>query len=134
MGGARALIVLDTHAWLWHATAPERLSAAARALIDASDEVGVCTISCWEIAMLERHRKIQLDRALRDWIASALALEHVQTIPLSAEIAIDAALISAHLSGDPADRIIYASARRLRARLVTKDAALRRFDRELTLW
>lgn len=134
MGGPPTLIVLDTHAWLWHATSPERLSASARTAIETSEQIGVCTISCWEIAMLERQRRIELDRGLREWIAGALALERIEPIPLSADIALDAGLLPDDLPGDPADRVVYATARRLRARLVTKDASLRRFDRETTLW
>lgn len=128
------MIVLDTHAWLWHVSAPARLSPRVRAALEAGEEVGVCTISCWEVAMLERVGRIALDRPLRDWMARALADERVEAIPLSPEVAVDAALLPATFPADPADRIIYASAKRLGARLATKDATLRRFDRDGTVW
>lgn len=128
------MIVLDTHAWLWHVAAPERLSARVRAAIDTGEELGVCTISCWEVAMLERRHRIELDRAVREWVGRALSHERVEAIALSPEIALDAALVPDDFPGDPADRIIYASTLRLRGRLATKDAALRRYDREITLW
>jgi PIN domain nuclease of toxin-antitoxin system len=35
---------------------------------------------------------------------------------------------------DPADRLIYATAQAARARLVTRDTAIRAFDPELTVW
>lgn len=128
------MIVLDTHVWLWHVAAPERLSAKARTAIESSEALGVCTISCWEVAMLERGGRIALDRGVREWVGRALSLERLEAIPLSADIALDAALVPTEFPGDPADRIIYATTRRLRARLVTKDATLRRFDRQTTLW
>lgn len=84
--------------------------------------------------MLVRHGRIALERDLSEWVAGALALERIEPIPLSAEIAVEAALMPDDLPGDPADRIIYATARRLHARLVTKDGALRRFDRAATIW
>ncbi len=128
------MIVLDTHAWLWHVSAPSRLSAGVRSALESGEELGVSTISCWEVAMLERVGRIELDRPVREWLGRALADERVEAIPLSPEVAVDAALLPATFPADPADRIIYASARRLGARLATKDATLRRFDRETTIW
>jgi PIN domain nuclease of toxin-antitoxin system len=128
------VIVLDTHAWLWQVAAPARLSAGVRSAIASGEDLGVCTISCWEVAMLERVGRIALDRPLREWVGRALADERVEAIPLSPEIAVDAALLPATFPADPADRIIYATAKRLGARLATKDVTLRRFDRVTTVW
>ena len=128
------MIVLDTHAWLWHVAAPERLSARARSAIEEGDQLGVCTISCWEVAMLERRGRIALDRDVRDWVGRALTVDRVVPLALSPEIGVDAALIPEQFPGDPADRIIYATARLQGARLVTKDAALRRYDTRATVW
>ena len=128
------MIVLDTHSWLWHVAAPERLSVRVRAAIGTGEELGVCTISCWEVAMLERLGRIALDRPVREWVGRALADERVEAIALSPEIALDAALVADEFPGDPADRIIYATTRRLQARLATKDEAIRLFDAKTTLW
>ena len=128
------MIVLDTHAWLWHVAAPERLSARARAAVEGADQLGVCAISCWEVAMLERRGRIALDRDVRDWVGRALGAAHVVSLALSPEIAVDAALVPGAFPGDPADRIVYATARAHGARLVTKDAALRRYDAKTTVW
>ena len=128
------MIVLDTHAWLWHVAATERLSARARAAVEEADQLGVCAISCWEVAMLERRGRIALDRDVRDWIGRALSVDRVLPLALSPEIAVDAALMPDEFPGDPADRIVYATARAHGARLVTKDAALRRYDARTTVW
>jgi len=128
------VIVLDTHAWLWHVAAPERLSARARAALETADQLGVCAISCWEVAMLERRRRIALDRGVRDWVGRALGADRVVPLALSPEIAVDAALIPDEFPGDLTDRIVYATARAHGARLVTKDAALRRYDARTTVW
>ncbi len=84
--------------------------------------------------MLERRRRIALDRDVRDWVMQALAFEHAEPVALTPELAVDAALVPSDFPGDPADRIIYATAMRLSARLVTKDTALRRFDQDRTVW
>ena len=42
------MIVLDTHAWIWWASDPGKLSSAARSAIDYSKSAGICPISCWE--------------------------------------------------------------------------------------
>lgn len=134
MGCGTRLIVLDTHVWLWWAGAVPGLSRAARTAIDSADRIGVCTISCFEVATLARRGRIELDRKPWDWISYALALDRVNAIPLDPGAAAAAGALGERFPGDPADRIIVATARALGARLVTKDRRLRDLDRSLTLW
>lgn len=130
------MILLDTHVWIWWSAERERLSAAARTAIDDADEVGVSAISAWEVAMLAGRERIELDRPVTTWVRQALSADsRTVEIPLSATVALQAAALGAEgLHGDPADRFILASARHLRAPLVTKDRALRTFDPEGTVW
>jgi PIN domain nuclease of toxin-antitoxin system len=51
---------------------------------------------------------------------------------IAAAVAIDAAQL--RFEGDPADRVIYATARATDALLVTRDERLRSFDPKLTVW
>ncbi|MBA2464818.1 MAG: type II toxin-antitoxin system VapC family toxin [Nocardioidaceae bacterium] len=135
MGGGESLIVLDTHAWLWWSSAPDRLSHAAREAIDASDRLGVCTISCWEVAMLEVRGRVELDRDVRAWVAQALAHPRARTLELTPAAAVAAGLLDGRdFPGDPADRIIYATAEALGARVVTRDRRMRDFDAARTVW
>lgn len=79
--------------------------------------------------------RIALDRDLDLWIRQALALERVDCIPVDGRIAVAAArLAESGFPADPADRILYATAKGQGASLVTKDAALRGFDPSLTVW
>lgn len=129
------MIVLDTHAWLWWVAAPEKLSERAREAIDSSERLGVATISCWEVAMLAEAGRIALDRPLRAWIAQALADARTQPLPLTSNVAVGAALLGRDgFHGDPADRIIYSTARDAKAGLITIDRALRDFDPHATIW
>jgi PIN domain nuclease of toxin-antitoxin system len=130
-----ALIVLDTHAWLWWAAEPERLSEPARAAIDQASSIGVCTLSAWEVTMLAVRGRIALDRDVGLWVKQALANARVQSLAPSAAIAVAAGLLDAKsFPGDPIDRLIYATAQAAGARLVTRDAAIRDFDPALTVW
>jgi PIN domain nuclease of toxin-antitoxin system len=129
------VIVLDTHVWLWWASAPERLSERARSTLDSEAELGVCTISAWEVAMLVLRKRIALDRDVGAWVRQALAQERVVALPLTADVAVAAALLETEgLQGDPADRMIYATAQERGARLVTRDETLRAFDPARTVW
>lgn len=86
--------------------------------------------------MLAARDRIELDREVRAWVSQALRAERVQPLPLSADIAVAAALLGgdARFPGDPADGIIYATARASSAPLITRDEALRRFDPDGTVW
>jgi PIN domain nuclease of toxin-antitoxin system len=129
------LIVLDTHAWLWWVSEPERLSRRARETIDQAERFGIATISCWEVAMLAEGGRIELDRSVESWIEQALASERLRALPLTSAIAVKAALLGREgFTGDPADRIIYATARGSGGRLVTRDKALHAFDARNTIW
>jgi PIN domain nuclease of toxin-antitoxin system len=129
------VIVLDTHAWLWWVAAPEKLSKRAREAIDSSERLAVATISCWEVAMLAEAGRITLDRPIGAWVAQALADPRVQSLPLTSSVAVGAALLGRDgFHGDPADRIVYSTARDVNAGLVTSDKALRDFDPRATIW
>lgn len=128
-------VVVDTHAWLWWNNDAARLSEQASEAIDASEAVGVSAVSCWELAMLAEKGRIVFPHGAKPWIRRALARPGVIAIPLEPEAAADAALLEAEMIGsDPADRMIYATARSRGARLVTADRRIRAFDPRGTIW
>jgi PIN domain nuclease of toxin-antitoxin system len=129
------VIVLDTHAWVWWVAAPDRLSGPARRAVEGAEAVGVAAISCWEVAMLALRKRIALDRELSRWIRQALAQPGIAALPITPQIALEAALLEREgFGGDPADRLIYATARDTGATLVTRDQRLREFDPRGTVW
>lgn len=133
--GRAAVIVLDTHVWLWWLAEPSKLSPAARQAIDEAPAIGVSAVSGWEIAMLVERRRISLDRDVDAWIGQAAATARVVVQPLSLDVAVAAGRLDGRdFPGDPADRFIYATAQAQRARLVTRDEAIRRFDARTALW
>ena len=129
------MIVLDTHAWLWWLAEPSKLSHAARQAIDEAETIGVCTISAWEVATLVRRRRISLDRDVAAWVRQALAPARVAPQLVPPDVAVAAGILDGDgFPGDPADRLIYMTARAHRAPLVTRDEKLRRFDARNTVW
>ena len=129
------MIVLDTHAWLWWMAAPERLSGPARKAIERAVDIGVSTLSAWEVATLSSRGRIALDRDVELWVRKALAEPRVEALPPSPEIAVAAGLLDARrFPGDPVDRLIYSTAKVHSAVLVTRDAGIREYDASATIW
>lgn len=126
------MIVLDTHVWVWMASDPKRLSRPAAGAIQKAKRIALSAISLWEIAMLVRKKRIELDRGLLEWVEAALETTNVEILPLSPAVAAVGSELNLH--GDPGDRIIAASALLAGATLVTKDEQLRKFDALKTVW
>ena len=129
------MIVLDTHAWLWWVVEPGRLSTRAQEALDAADRVGIPAIACLEVATLADRGRIRLRRPIREWVAQALAHPRVEQLPMSAEIALEAGLLDRKaFPGDPADRVIYATARGVGGPLISADKAMKAFDPARVIW
>ena len=96
----------------------------------ASEEslLRVSAISIWEIGMLEAKGRVRFDIDCLDWIDEALGLPGVSLMPLTPSICIRSSRLPEGLHGDPADRIIVATARELGAILVTRDERILRYS------
>ena len=130
------MIVLDTHALIYDALTPARLSARARkaiALAYEKRELACSDISLWEIAMLVAHKRLDPAMDARQFLEDMIAARHVRVLPITAQIAVlSQSDMFSH--GDPADRLIAATARFYRASLVTSDAKLRELREITTVW
>lgn len=119
------LVVLDTHVWIWMVEGDRAaLSAPAIDAIERAAKAGavrVSAISVWEVAMLEAKGTISLSRPVEDWVDAAVHVPGIRLLPLSPEIAIESTRLPATPHGDPADRILMASARHLGGQLATCD-------------
>lgn len=119
-------VLLDTHVLLWWQAGSERLSTRARVRISTAKRILVSPISCWEVAMLVSKGRVRLDRPTAAWVRDLLVQDRVSLAELSPAIAVAAAEL-ADFHGDPADRLLYATARSLQADLLSKDQHLRRY-------
>ena len=88
----------------------------------------------WELGTLVRRGRISLDRDTAQGVRSALAVPRVTVLALEAEVALAAALLDDSFRGDPADRLIYATAQRAGARLMSRDQRIAQFDPTRVFW
>lgn len=105
------MILLDTHSLIWLRSGNQKLGPKGRQAIDEYRLLGqayVSAISFWEIAMLEKKGRLELGQNIEAWRRDVLRQGLVE-IPVSGQIGIRAVNLVG-LPGDPADRIIVATA------------------------
>jgi PIN domain nuclease of toxin-antitoxin system len=128
------LLLLDTHCWLWAQLGLiQHLSRAALQAIRSAESQGnlrVSVISIWELAMLEKRGRVALPMNIRTWVDQALSKPGIAVAPLTPEIMMESVHLPGELHGDPADRMLVATARVSGSTLVTKDDQLIRYSRQ----
>jgi PIN domain nuclease of toxin-antitoxin system len=127
-------LLLDTHCWAWSALGLagefQRKSITAIEAASASGNLVVSSISVWELGMLYVKGRVTLPTPLRAWVNQALAAPGVSVAQLTPEIALESCQLPGTMHGDPADRILVATARVLDARLLTRDRRLLEYGRQ----
>ena len=122
------LLLLDTHTWIWliNGDAPLKSSQALQSIEHAATQsnLRLSAISVWEVGMLDSTGRITLFLDCYDWVHRALSAPGLGLVPIDPDIALSSSRLPGSLNGDPADRIIVATARKLDAVLVTKDRQL----------
>ena len=116
-------LLLDTCAVLDLAAGVRLPPAAALALQDAIDgrEAWVSAIVAMEIAQKSWAGKLGLSSAAAVWFGRVLRQIGLRPLRLSAQVALAAYTLPEPFHRDPADRLIVASARRLRVPILTSD-------------
>jgi PIN domain nuclease of toxin-antitoxin system len=129
------MIVLDTHALLWWALDPEKLSARAAEVLATMEREGgfASAISMWELGIKVKRKKLILPLAVDEL---AIRIERSGVVEL---LPVDTATWLRSLSlvwdhPDPADRVIVATALGKGLPLLTKDDAIRSFAEVRTVW
>ncbi|MEC9380578.1 MAG: type II toxin-antitoxin system VapC family toxin [Candidatus Latescibacterota bacterium] len=125
MAERRTAYLLDTHIWIWWMIGadPLRSSPARERIARAIDEESarVSVISVWEVGMLEAHKRISLTVDVETWTRQALSSPGLSLAPLTPDIALASSHLPGEIHGDPADRMLIATARSFEATLVTRD-------------
>ena len=127
-------LLLDSHVVHWWSAEPSRLSRIAVAAVEGADELAIASISWFELAWLAEHGRIVVTVPVRSWLEELAS--DIRTVGTSPAVAATAASLPSSFPGDPADRLIYATAIEHGWQLVTKDRRLRnhRHPRPVTLW
>jgi PIN domain nuclease of toxin-antitoxin system len=130
-------VLLDTHIWLWWLLGQEELGPKDRqrlqGLVTAGTPPSISAISLWEVQMLVSKGRLALSLPLSRWLPLATAPETVRVLPLDTDVVLAVNDLPASFHGDPADRIIVATARAHGIALLTRDVNIRR-SRVARLW
>jgi PIN domain nuclease of toxin-antitoxin system len=129
--GAGPVIILDTHIFVWMLLSADKIPSNIVANIADETVLGIPAISLWEIAMLVDKGRIVLSEPVLPWLKRALLSPKIRLVPISPEIAVRSGALNMH--GDPADRLIAATALELHCALATVDNNLLAFPDLLTL-
>jgi len=126
------MILLDTHVLVWLDQGSHQLGSKSLALVDEalkSSELFVSAISFWEIAILVEKGRLEMQMKVENWRQSLLD-NGLTEVDLSGDIAIQSAQLQ-NFHGDPADRMIVATAIGLSATLCTADMKILSWAQDL---
>jgi PIN domain nuclease of toxin-antitoxin system len=121
---------------VWWLTPGSPLSLAERSALDAKAErreLFLAAISLWEAQMLHAKRRLQLPLRFADWLAQAADDRTISVVPLDIDVIVALDALPKSFHGDPADRLIVATARARKLPLATRDATIRK-SRAVKLW
>lgn len=128
------MLILDTHVWIWLINGDEKikksgfLSVINSALKDHSIVIpAICT---WEVAMLVAKNRISLTENTLEWINKASSAPGISIYPLSPEVACESTILPGEFHGDPADRMIVATARITNGTLLTFNRQIIEYSRK----
>lgn len=131
------MILLDTHAWLWLCLEPQRLSAAAGVAIRGAVSQGglsIASITVWEVAMMVARGRVVPQGTAEAWLGALIDRSGVSVREITPAVAALSTQLPDDFPGDPADRLIAATARVAGISLVTRDVRVRRSPTVETIW
>ncbi len=129
-GASHRAVLLDTCAVIWLANGDGLAGSAVAEIVEAglSGGIFVSPVSAWEVGMLSLpkpgRRRLQFLPDPKTWFARFTMGPGVKQAPLTPAIAIDASYLPGALHGDPADRLIVATARHMGIPVVTRDSRI----------
>lgn len=117
-------LMLDTHAVIWFTLEQDKLSDNIKSKINSALQNGsviISSITLWEIAMLTERRRINIFEPVPGFLKSITEIKGLNVHDISPLVAAESVRLPDGFHGDPADRIIVATALCSRATLITKD-------------
>ncbi len=111
------VLLLDTHVWIWLVNGDPR----ANVVEWPNGRLWLPAIAVWEVGLLVAKGRLKLVPDVRQWVGDSLQNPQMALLPLDPEIALLANSLPGSFHGDPADRLIVASALHTGTRLATSD-------------
>jgi PIN domain nuclease of toxin-antitoxin system len=129
-------VLLDTHLWLWWLTrAPQIRKLECEALDEAAlrELPFISAISTWEAQMLVSRGRLIPTEPFEPWIRKMTAPDTIRILPIDTDVVVALHGLPKSFHGDPADRIIVATAIAHRLVLATHDSRIRK-SRLVPIW
>lgn len=115
--------LLDTHTFLWFVNDSQHLSLEAKNLIESDVDLLLSVVSLWEIAIKASLGKLTLPGDYDKFIPQQLALNDVETLPITLPHLNVVATLPFH-HRDPFDRLLVAQAMVENIPIVSADSSL----------
>jgi PIN domain nuclease of toxin-antitoxin system len=129
------MIVLDTCTIIWDALESSKLSPlATKAVKHFRSELIICDISFWEISMLIKRKRLEVDDTASGFISLLLQSRNFHIQEITPEIAELSVNLGPEINNDPADRLIAATSILMNAPIITADQNLREATLLETIW
>ena len=130
-------LILDTHAWIWLMMGDSKVQSTKILKViqevSSHSKILVSIISVWEVSMLEAKKRISFPYSCLEWVQKALRAPHISLAALTPEIAVASARLPGIFHGDPADRIIVATALAHQAAILTADKEILQYAQKQSL-
>jgi len=124
-------LLLDTQVWLWMLADPQRLSGAARQLVeDTGNTLLLSAASSWEIAIKHALGRLALPAAPERYVPDRMRTSGVRGLPIEHSHALHVNTLEMH-HRDPFDRMLVAQARVERVSLLSADRVFALYDVEV---
>jgi len=118
-------VLIDSHIWIWWLNGQDELTSKNRLHLDGLAKRGtppfLSAISLWEAQMLFRKGRLTLNMDFARWITQASDPQVVRVLPLDTAVILALDRLPDSFHGDPADRIIVATAKAHSLPLMTED-------------
>lgn len=119
-------LLIDTCALIWLVNSDDQANLGAvettlNAAYSASTPVYMSPISAWEIAMLAAKGRLPIAMTPRAWVDQLILRSGLLWAQMPVDVLLASNALPADPHGDPADRIIIATAREYGLRIVTRD-------------
>ncbi|MBV6429051.1 MAG: hypothetical protein KIPDCIKN_03588 [Haliscomenobacter sp.] len=129
--------LLDTHAFIWALTEPQRLSAKVRSEIqDPSRSVFVSAVTFWEISLKFGLGKLHLTGIQPEEFPAICKQTGFDILPLDGETCASYHLLVPSFHKDPFDKMLLWIAKTKGYTLISKDESMQRYRQEgvAVLW
>jgi len=128
------MIMLDTHIWIYLVSGKsDKIPEKAKNAISKSQTLLLSAISCWEVALLAKKKRLILTMKTERWINNALNYPKLKVLDLTPGILVKSVLLD-EFHPDPADRMIVAVCHLNSIPLITADRKIQQWAGIETIW